>query len=247
MVHILTVSVDGSYQRFKEEVPGTPVLDMSGVSGAMSVPTASAVQAVPSQSILFVEACLSGNLSTKCERQLDVPCRSPNYWNSKIESICGLEDGIWSRRQAWNVRRCGSSSKFREPSSTGYDCNVGFEWHQNKTVYALIEEGSLLDPGGAGLGHRDSSVVMEGRVTVSGGTVTFSVEEVSTMTSIVISLTMSVALAEEDTSLVFPGDSEMGVRSHYCFPRERNVDIHFLSRTIGGQTFHFGSNPDALL
>ena len=31
MVHILTVSVDGTNQRFKEEVPGTPVLDMSGV------------------------------------------------------------------------------------------------------------------------------------------------------------------------------------------------------------------------
>ena len=50
---------------------------------------------------------------------------------------------------------------------------------------------------------------MEGRVTVSGGTVTFSVKKVSTMTSIVISLTVSVVLAEEDTSLVFPGDSEM--------------------------------------
>ena len=83
MVHILTVSVDGTNQRFKEEVPGTPVLDMSAVSGAMAVLTASAVQAVPSQSILFVEAWLSGNLSTKCERQLDVPCTSPNYWNSK--------------------------------------------------------------------------------------------------------------------------------------------------------------------
>ena len=31
------------------------------------------------------------------------------------------------------------------------------------------------------------------------------------MTSIVISFTVSVALAEENTSLVFPGDSEMGL------------------------------------
>ena len=43
MVHILTGSVDRTNQRFKEEVPGTPVLDMSVVSGACPVPMASAV------------------------------------------------------------------------------------------------------------------------------------------------------------------------------------------------------------
>ena len=103
MVHILTVSVDRTNQRLKEEVPGTPVLDMSGVSGAMSVPTASAVQAVPSLIFLFVEAWPSGNLSTKW-----VSWASGNwtfhagvqFWDSYIESICRLEEGIWSRRQA---------------------------------------------------------------------------------------------------------------------------------------------------
>ena len=62
------------------------------------------------------------------------------------------------------------------------------KWQQNQTVYDPIEEGSLLDPGGAVLGNRDSNVVMEGRATVLGGTVTFSVGEVSTMTTIVMSL-----------------------------------------------------------
>ena len=85
------------------------------------------------------------------------------------------------------------------------------EWQQYQTVYALTDEGSLLDPGGASLGNKDSNAVMDGQVTVPGGTVTFSVEKVSTMTTIVISLTVSVAFAEEDTSLVFPGDSEIGL------------------------------------
>ena len=58
MVQILTVSVDGTNQRFKEEVPGTPVLHMSGVSGAMSVPTASACRPSPlSQYYLLKHGC----------------------------------------------------------------------------------------------------------------------------------------------------------------------------------------------
>ena len=120
------------------------------------------------------------------------------------------------------------------------------EWHQNQTVYALIEEGSLLDPGGAGLGHRDSSVVMEGRVTVSGGIVTFSVGEESTMTTIVISLTVSVALAEEDTSLVFPDDSEIGLGLTTVFLGNGTWIFIFSVVRLEVKTFHLGSNPDAL-
>ena len=44
------------------------------------------------------------------------------------------------------------------------------EWQQNQTLYALIGEGSLLDSGGAGLGNKDSNVVMEEEVTVPDGT-----------------------------------------------------------------------------
>ena len=64
MVHILTGSVDGTNLRFNEEVPGTyPCLGHVRGLRAMSVPIASAVQAVPSQSILFVGAWTSGNFS----------------------------------------------------------------------------------------------------------------------------------------------------------------------------------------
>ena len=63
--HHLTGSVVITNQRFKEEVPGTFVLNMSGVSGSMSVSIASAAEADPSQPTLRVEAVLPGNLSTK--------------------------------------------------------------------------------------------------------------------------------------------------------------------------------------
>ena len=39
------------------------------------------------------------------ERQLDVPCRSLNHWDSHCESIYEFGGGIWSGRQAWTVCR----------------------------------------------------------------------------------------------------------------------------------------------
>ena len=65
---------------------------------------------------------------------------------------------------------------------------------------------------------------MEGQVTVPDGFVIFSAEEVSTMTTIVILLTASAALAEENTSFIPQGESEIGL--------------------VG--TFHLVSNPDAV-
>ena len=98
--------------------PSTLVLVMSGVSGGMSVSVVSAVQAVFSQRTLHVEAWPP-----------DVPCRSPNHWNSHIESIYELAGGIWSGGQAWTACRrpsCGSSSDFRKQPSTEFvGCHVG--------------------------------------------------------------------------------------------------------------------------
>ena len=113
--------------------------------------------------------------------------------------------------------------------------------------YALIDEGSLLDPGGASLGNRDSNVVMEGQVTVPGGTVTFSEGKVSTMTTIVISPTVSLARAEEDTSMVFPGDSEIGLDLTTGVLRDGTWIFIFPVVRLEVETFHLGSNPDAFV
>ena len=96
------------------------------------------------------------------------------------------------------------------------------EWQQNQMVYALVEEGSLLDSGGAGLWNKAFNVVMEGQVTVTDGTVTFSAGEVSTMTTIVILLTVSVALVEENTSLMRLGWWE---RSILCPTPMRSLGV----------------------
>ena len=63
--YFLTGSVDTTNQRFEEELPSTAVVNMSGVSGGMSVSKVSAVQAGPSQPTLRVEALPPGSLSTK--------------------------------------------------------------------------------------------------------------------------------------------------------------------------------------
>ena len=47
------------------------------------------------------------------------------------------------------------------------------EWQQNQAVYVRIDEGSLLDSSGnflAGLGNRDSNVVVVEQVLVPNGT-----------------------------------------------------------------------------
>ena len=195
-------------QRFKVEVPGTLVLDMSGVL---------AVQAVPSQSILFVEAWPSGNLSSKWVSwasgswtlHAGVPFTRTHLLNLSADSKVGCGAGDRHGQHADGnlaVRPLTSESL---PART-LIVMWASEWQQNQTVYALVDEGSLLDPGGASLGNRDSNVVMEGQVTVPGGTVTFSVGKVSTMTTIVISPTVSLARAEEDTSMFFQATQRLG-------------------------------------
>ena len=241
VVHIRTGSVDRTNQRFKEEVPGTLVLDMSGVL---------AVQAVPSQSILFVEAWPSGNLSSKWVSwasgswtlHAGVPFTRTHLLNLSADSKVGCGAGDRHGQHADGnlaVRPLTSESL---PARTLIVMWVS-EWQQNQTVYALVDEGSLLDPGGASLGNRDSNVVMEGQVTVPGGTVTFSVGKVSTMTTIVISPTVSLARAEEDTSMVFPGDSEIGLDLTTGVLRDGTWIFIFPVVRLEVETFHLGSNP----
>ena len=83
---------------------------------------------------------------------------------------------------------------------------------RTKRCRLFIDEGSLLDSSGnsrAGLGNMDSYVTVAEQVIVPNGAVIFPAGEVSTMTTIVISFNVSVALADENTYLVFPGDSEI--------------------------------------
>ena len=108
------------------------------------------------------------------------------------------------------------------------------EWQQDQTVYVLIDEGLLLDPGGASLGNRDSNVVMEGQVIVPGGTVTFSVGKVSTMTA---HCDLAHCVIGSCAGRYFYGFSRRlrdWVGSHYCCPQGRNPDLHFPSCPIGG-------------
>ena len=48
LTHLLTGSVDKNNQRFTDEVPSTVVVNMSGVSGGMSVSVVRTVHADPS-------------------------------------------------------------------------------------------------------------------------------------------------------------------------------------------------------
>ena len=148
-------------------MPSTAVGNMSGVSRGMSVSMVSAVQADPSQPTLCVETLPWGNLFIKAcvvgEQQFDVPCRSPNKWDSHIASIYEFESEIWNGRRHGH---CADGSLVVHPvtpeSIPGRTLVVVLapEWQQNQTVSALIDEGSLLDSSGnflAGLGNRDST------------------------------------------------------------------------------------------
>ena len=201
----------------KEEVPGTPVLDMCGVL---------AVQAVPSQSILFVEAPPSGNLSTKWVSRArgiwafhaGVPITGTHLLNLSADSKVGSGAGDRHGQYADGNLAVHPETSEGLPART-LIVMWASEWQQNQTVYALIDEGSLLDPGGASLGNRDSNVVMEGQVTVPGGAVTFSVVKVSTMTTIVIS---SHCVPGACGGRYFYGFSRRlrdWVGSHFCCPR----------------------------
>ena len=73
--YLLTVSVDTTNQRFEDEVPSTAVVNMSGVSGSLSVSMVGAVQADPSQPTLRVEAVAWQLFNEACaigEHQFDV-------------------------------------------------------------------------------------------------------------------------------------------------------------------------------
>ena len=186
---------------------------------------------------------LSDKVGVIGEKQLDGPCRSPNHWDTHTESIYELEGGIWNGEQAWTVCRqqsCGSSSNLREHSNSYFGVMSAPKWQQNQTVYALIDEVSLMDSSGAGLGSRDSNVVVAGQVIVPHGAVTFSAD-------IVISLAVSVALAEENTSLVFPGDSEIGLDLTTVVLGDGAWIYIFSVVRLELETFHLVSNRDALL
>ena len=240
VVHIRTGSVDRTNQRFKEEVPGTLVLDVSGVL---------AVHAVPSQSILFVEAWPSGNLSSKWVSwasgswtfHAGVPTTGTHLLNLSADSKVGSGAGERHGQSADGNLAVHPVTSESLPART----LIGVASEPNG--YVLIDEGSLLDPGGASLGNRDSNVVMEGQVAVPGGTVTFSVVKVSTMTTIVISPTVSLARAEEDTSMVFPGDSEIGLDLTTGVLRDGTWIFIFPVVRLEVETFHLGSNPDAFV
>ena len=112
------------------------------------------------------------------------------------------------------------------------------ELQQDQTVYVLSDAGSVLDSSAQfprGLVNSDSNFAVAERVLVPNGTVTFPVGEVSTTTTIVISFTVSVPLAGENTHLVGPGDSEIGVNLAF------SQSYHWR-----WGTFHLAFNTDAL-
>ena len=93
MVHILTCSVDRNNQRFKEEVPGTPTLGhVRGLRSHVRLHSECRAGRPLSVNTILLKygrrATFRQKWGVMGERQLDVPCRSPSYWNSYIESIC---------------------------------------------------------------------------------------------------------------------------------------------------------------
>ena len=180
---------------------------------------------------LHVEAWLLGNFSTKLVSwasgnwtfHAKVPISGTHTLNLSTNSKAGSGAGDRHRQYA------DVSLVFHPATSESIPVRTLAvmwtpEWQQNRTVHAVIDEGSLLDSGGAGLGNNDVNVVMEEQITIPDGAVIFSAGKVSAMTTIVILLTVSVALAEENTSLISPDGSEIGL--------------------LG--TFHLVSNPDAV-
>ena len=124
------------------------------------------------------------------------------------------------------------------------------ELQQNQTAYAFIDEGSPSESIGSSLvgrGNSGSNVAVTEQVIVPRGTVTFPEGGGSTLTTIGISFTMSVAPAEEDAHLVFPGESEIGFDlSTVVFVDEAWISSFSFVR-LGAGIFHLVANPDALL
>ena len=67
------------------------------------------------------------------------------------------------------------------------------------------------------------------------------------MTTIVISPTVSLPRAEEDTSMVFLGDSETGLDLTTVVLRDGTWIFIFPVVRLEVETFHLGSNPDACM
>ena len=108
------------------------------------------------------------------------------------------------------------------------------EWQQYQTVYALSDEGSLLDPGGASLGIREQGLQRRHGWTSFCSRWYCDLEKVSTMTTIVISAHCVRGACGGRYFFGFSRRLRDWVGSHYCCPRGRNVDLHFLSCLIGG-------------
>ena len=161
--------VDTTNQRFKEEVPGTAVVNISRVSGGMFVSVVSAVQADASQPTLRIEVLRPGNLATKsvscagshstfhAEVQVNETHTVTRYTNSHARF--GTED-MHGQKMAVSWFTESPLGSLRIPPLVVV---MTLEMQQTQTVYAFIDEGSLSESSGSslmGLGNRESNVVV---------------------------------------------------------------------------------------
>ena len=179
---------------------------MSGISGSTSVSRVGAVQADPSQRTLRVDALSPGNLSTKL-----VSLASTSSAFHEVVQISGTTAvNLHTNSNAGSATR-GMHGQYADGSLVGHPVTsenipgrtsvvvLAQEWQQDQTVFVLIDEGSVLDSSGnslAGLVNSDSNFAAAEQVIVPNGTVSFRVGEESTTTTMVISFTVSVPLAE---------------------------------------------------
>ena len=112
---------------FQGRVPGTPVSDMSGVSGPRLSPQRVPCRPSPlSQYYLLKHVCLATfrqSASGNWTFHAGVPITGTQKLNLSAESKTGSGAGDRHGQDAHAVHPVN----FRERSSTGYDCNVGFE------------------------------------------------------------------------------------------------------------------------
>ena len=123
------------------------------------------------------------------------------------------------------------------------------ELQQDQTVYVLIDAGSVLDSSGnslAGLVNSDSNFAVAEQVIVPNGTVIFRAGEVSTTTTIVISFTVSVPLAGENTYSGGPGDSEIELNLTSVVLVDGALIFIFSVALLELGTFQLAFNTDAL-
>ena len=104
----------------------------------------------------FHNACVIG------EQPLDVHAEVQYHWDSHLESNSEIDGEIW------NGRGADGRLVVHPVTSEWFPGRIVVvvlapEWQQNQTVYALMDEGLLLDSSGnslAGLGNRDTDVVV---------------------------------------------------------------------------------------